>query len=98
MPPHNIIILQKREIGKFLSEEEIKRDYEAVKVLDEAEKKGYTSISMMDLEVNDERLKREEIKSVKKANLNYNHVSSLGSVGRVFPELEFLAISNTSLI
>ena len=69
-----------------------------MKVMDEAEKKGYASISMMDLYVNDERLKREEIKSVKKVNLNFNCVSSLGSVGRVFPELEFLAISNTSLI
>ena len=67
-------------------------------MLDETEKKGYASISMMDLNANDERLKREEIKSVKKVNLDDNHVSSLGSVGRVFPELEFLAISNTSLI
>ena len=69
-----------------------------MKVLDEAEKNGYASISMMDLEVNDERLKREEIKPVKKANLNWNRISSLGSVGRLFPELEFLAISNKSLI
>ena len=67
-------------------------------MLDEAEKKGYASISMMELWVDDERLKREEIKSVKKVNLNYNRVSSLRSVGRVFPELEFLAISNTFLI
>ena len=67
-------------------------------MLDETEKKGYASISMMSLEVNDERLKGREIKSVKKVNLNYNRVSSLRSVGRVFPELEFLAISNTSLI
>ena len=67
-------------------------------MLDEAEKKGYASISMMDLSVNDERLKGREIKSVKKVNLNYNYVSWLGSVGRVFPKLEYLAISNTSLI
>ena len=82
----------------LLEEYEIERDYEAVKVLDEADKKGYSSISMMDLGVGGEKLKREEIKSVKKANLNYNYISSLRSVGGVFPELEFLAISNTSLI
>ena len=82
----------------LLEEYEIERDYEAVKVLDEADKKGYSSISMMRLWVDDKRLKRKEIKSVKKANLNYNEISSLRSVGGVFPELEFLAISNTSLI
>lgn len=83
---------------KFLSEEEIRRDYEAVKVLDEADSKGYASISMMELNVDDERLGKREIKSVKKINLNQNKISSLGIVGKVFHELEFLAISNVFLI
>ena len=48
--------------------------------------------------MDDRRLKREEVRSVKKANLNYNNVQSLRSVGEVFPELEFLAISNAFLI
>ena len=69
-----------------------------MKMLNEADKKGYASISMMNLFVDDERLKRKEVKSVKKVNLNWNKISSLRSVGEVFPELEFLAISNISFI
>ena len=53
----------------------------------EADRKGYASISMMDLEVDDQRLKRREIRSVKKVNLNQNNIESLRSVGEVFPEL-----------
>ena len=53
---------------------------------------------MVELHVEDRTLEREQIKSVRKVNLNDNQIGSLGSVGAVFPELEYLAISSAFLI
>ena len=81
----SFIILEKNEMEEFLEERKIKRDYEAVKLLREAEERGYTSISMMELNVDDETLKAKSIMSVKKVNLNYNKIKSLASVSQAFP-------------
>ena len=52
---------------------------------------------MMRFDIDNETLKwKSQIKSVKKVNLNHNKIRSLKRVGKVFPSLEFLAVSNLS--